>query len=377
MRTNSSGQRLRILHLILNLRSTNSQYNEHSLPVMNERDITLCTYFAPQLTPPPQIRVFAGNDTIRGLFRALRDALDADEYDAIHAHSPHFGVFFIMAMFRWPGLAQLRHRTVYTVHDSFYDYKTRNKLLMIPALAMFSRVVFCSHAAYESLPRILKRLVRRSMHIVQNGADIARIDRVISPLRSGHDDTFTVVSIGRIEKVKDPLAVLLAFLQIDADANRLVFLGEGDLRPELERAIADGGLADRVVLTGLVEREEVFRYLMAADVFLSASHGEGLPVAVMEAMACSVPVILSDIPSHREFGVDPSVIPLVATGDIAGFARELAKLRAMSPDERAAIGHACRDLVVSTFSLERMSAGYEAIYREIASAEHGAAEPGA
>ena len=377
MRADSRGHRLRILHLILNLRTTNSQYNEHSLPVMYERDITLCTYFTPQLTPPPQIRVFAGNDTIRGVFRALHGAFDADEYDAIHAHSPHMGVLLIMTIFRWPHLAQLRHRTVYTVHDSFYDYKTRNKLLMIPVLAMFSRVVFCSHAAYESLPRILKRLVRRRMRIVQNGVDIARIDRVISSLRPDHDETFTVVSIGRIEKVKDPLAVLLGFMQIDPDKSGLVFLGEGDLRPELERAIADAGLADRVALTGLVDREEVFRYLMAADVFASASHGEGLPVAVMEALACSVPVILSDIPPHREFGADPSITPLVAPGDIAGFARELAKLRAMSPDERIAIGRAGRDLVTTTFSLERMSAGYEAIYREIASAEYGAAEPGA
>ncbi len=72
--TNDRENRLRILHLILVLRSTNSQYNEHSLPVMDEREITLCTYFKPQLVPPPQIRVFAGNDSVRGFFRVLRDA---------------------------------------------------------------------------------------------------------------------------------------------------------------------------------------------------------------------------------------------------------------------------------------------------------------
>ena len=354
--------RLRVLHLIHVLRSTNSQYNEHSLPVMDERDIALCTYFTPQLTPPPQIRVFPGNDTVRGVFKALREALDASEYDAIHAHSPQTGVLMIMAMIAWLRWG-LRRRTVYTVHDSFYDYKTRNKLLMIPGLAVFARVVFCSHAAYESLPTILKRLVGRRARVVQNGADIRRIDRVIDGIEPTRDETFTVLSIGRLEPVKDPVVVVNAFAQASNPKSQLVFIGEGDLRPELERVIAAADLGDHVTLTGLIERDEVFRHLIHSDVFISTSHGEGLPVAVMEAMACSVPVILSDIPPHREFQADPALVPLVEPGNVEGFARELARLRSMSRDERAVIGRECRYLVATRFSLENMNQGYEAIYR--------------
>lgn len=356
--------RLRILHVILVLRATNSQYNEHSLPVMHERDISLCTYFIPQLTPPPQIKLFPGNDTLPGFFRALRNALAAGDYDAIHAHSPQAGVFVIMAMIGWFRFG-LRRRTVYTVHDSFYDYKTRNKLLMIPALAVFWRVVFCSHAAYDSLPSVLKRLVGRRARVVQNGADIARIDRVIKSLDATPNDGFTIISIGRLEKVKDPLAALQAFAQSAEPNSRLVFVGEGELRPALEQAIADRGLQDRVTLTGLIEREEVFRHLVASDVFLSTSHGEGLPVAVMEAMACAVPLVLSDIPPHREFNADPDLIPLVPPGDVGGFAGELSRLQAMTREERGAVGRAARNLVVTGFSLENMNAGYAAIYREL------------
>ena len=362
--TAAGDRRLRILHLILVLRSTNSQYNEHSLPVMDERDIALCTYFTPQLTAPAKIRIFAGNDTLRGFFGALKKALDAAEYDAVHAHSPQMGVFLIMAMAGWRRWG-LRRRTVYTVHDSFYDYKPRNKLLMIPALAVFARVVFCSHAAYESLPAILKRLVRRQARIVQNGADLGRIDQVIGTLQEPRPEAFTVLSIGRLEPVKDPIALVKAFAQARGDGDRLVFIGDGDLRTELETTIASMGLSPHVTLTGLIEREEVFRHLMRADVYISASHGEGLPVAVMEAMACSVPVILSDIPPHREFQADADLIPLIPIGDIDGFARQLARFKAISRDDRAAIGRACRDLVAAKFSLEQMTAGYEAIYRDV------------
>ncbi len=363
MTPRDGADRLRVLHLIHVLRSTNSQYNEHSLPVMDDREISLCTYFAPQLEPPPQIRVFAGDDTLRGFFRALRSALAAGEYDVIHAHSPQTGLFLLMAILGW-GRFELRRRSVYTVHDSFYDYKLRNQALMVLPLAAVSRVVFCSRAAYDSLPSVLQRLVGRRSRIVPNGVDIARIDRVIASLPVRRRGPFTALSIGRLEAVKDPLAVLAAFERGCSEDARLVFVGDGPLRDRLREEVARRGLAPRVTLTGLIERDEVFRRLVESDVYVSPSHGEGLPVAVMEAMACSLPVILSDIPPHREFGADRDVIPLVAPGDVDGLARELGRLEEMPRHDRANLGRAGRELVTSGFSLERMSAAYEAVYRE-------------
>jgi len=366
--TDGGENRLRILHVMVSLTPQASEYHEHSLPVMDERDLTLCTYFSPEIVPPAPIRLYGGDNTLRGFFRALRQALGAGEYDAVHAHSPHTAFFLIVAMvLRFhPGL---RRRSVCTVHDSFYDFKLRNKLFLIPAFGVFRRVIFCSHAAYQSLPGILKRLVGSRRRIVQNGVDVERVDKVIAAIEPRHDATFDVVSIGRLEPVKDPLALLEAFHRSAGADDTLVFIGDGSLRPQLESAIAEVGLADRVTLTGQIEREDVFRQVMASDVYISTSHGEGLPVAPMEAMACSVPVILSDIPPHREFQADPGLIPLVRPGDVAGFARELNRLRSLPGEERAAIGSACRELVESGFSLQRMIEGYGVIYREIQSSE--------
>lgn len=357
-------QRLRILHLILVLRSTNSQYNEHSLPVMTERDISLCTYFEPQLQAPDEIEVFAGDNTLIGFFRALRTALRARDHDVVHAHSPQTGVFFIIATLLRLDRG-LRRRSVYTVHDSFYDYKRRNQLMMIPALAFFSRVVFCSDAAYASLPKVLHRLVGKRARVVQNGVDIERVDRVLASFERERSDRFRIISVGRLEEVKDPLALTRAFALAGDTESELVFVGDGDLRPEVERAVSESPLGDRIRLLGLVEREEVFRQIANAHVFVSVSHGEGLPVAAMEAMACSVPVVLSDIAPHREFAAPAEVVPLVPPGDVDGFAQAIARLRAMSDDERAAIGRASRDLVASRFTLDRMNQGYESIYDEI------------
>ncbi|HSR23706.1 MAG TPA: glycosyltransferase, partial [Candidatus Eisenbacteria bacterium] len=121
----------------------------------------------------------------------------------------------------------------------------------------------------------------------------------------------------------------------------------------------------RVELTGLLPREQVYGRLLDADVFLSTSRIEGLPVAVIEAMACRRPVVLSDIPAHREIAAGADFVPLVPVGDVDGFARELRRLRGLAPAERAAIGERCRTLVQARFDLHTMRAGYERVYREV------------
>ena len=172
--------RIRVLHLILMLGETNGQYNEHCLPLVGVRDLSICTYFKPRLTPPPEIALFAGDGSLRGFFRALRAALDADRYDVVHAHAPESGALLVFALLLWRRFGRLRSSLVYTVQDSFHDYKLRNQALMMITLRAFKRVVFCSRAAYDSLPRPWRWAVRGRWRVVQNGADIDRVDRAIA-----------------------------------------------------------------------------------------------------------------------------------------------------------------------------------------------------
>lgn len=358
-------EKLKVLHLVLMLRSTNSQYNVHSLPVMHERSIALCTFFSPRLTPPPQIEVFAGDGSVRGFFRAIRMALRSRRFDAIHAHSPYTGFLLAMMMpFSRDGRST-RRRSVYTVHGSYYDFGTRHKLLMLVVFAVFGHIVFCSNASFDSFPRSWKRLIRSRGRVIQNGVDIVRIDEVIASLPRKRSGPFTVVSAGRLENPKDPQTLVAAFAAASGPDSRLVFVGDGELRTEVEHAVAAADLGERVTMTGMIDRDEVFMQLMAADVFMSTSRGEGLPLAAMEAMACSVPVILSDIPPHREFGADSTIVPLVAPGDVAGFARELERVRDMTAVERAEVGRLGRELVASRFGLKQMSNAYKTLYDEI------------
>ena len=352
---------LHILHIILAIRPTNCQYNEHCLPLRHTRDISICTYFRSEITPPPEITLFEGDNTLKGFFRALRAALDERDYDVIHVHTPHAGVLLLTGLFMFGQYTRLRFSTV---HNSFQNFKLRNKLLFIPSFPFFQRLVFCSHASHESFPGLLKWMGGNRMHVVQNAVDIDRIDRIATDEQTPHIDQFTIATVGLI-KMKNPFTVLEAFRQSHDHASKLVYIGEGNLRPLLAERIEKSGLLEQVKMTGMIERDSVFEKFRQADLFVSASWGEGLPVAVLEAMACRRPVLLSDIPPHREIAEAVDFIPLIKPNDVAGFAREIKKFAEMPGSERAEIGQKCRKLIEEQFSLPIMHAGYDEVYAQI------------
>ncbi len=366
MNMSRSDRRLSILHIILALTPTNGQYNEHCLPMLDERDITICTYFKSMwgITPPAGIALYDGDDTLRGFFRALRAALEEREYDVIHVHTPHAGFLLPMALLMYGQYRKLKPSTVHTVQNSLGSFKLRHKLMFIAGLAFFQRLVFCSRASYESFPGFYKWLCGDRVAVVQNAVDIDRIDCVEKVAYTGHNDHFTIATMGLI-KIKGPFTVLEAFRQCNDQASKVVFMGHGNLRPLLAREVEESGLQEQGLLTGMIARDSVFEYFVQADLFVSASYGEGLPVAVLEAMTCRCPVILSDIPPHREIAEGVDFIPLIQQGDAAGFSREIREFREMSISERTAIGQKCRKLVEQRFSLPAMHAGYAKVYSQI------------
>jgi glycosyltransferase involved in cell wall biosynthesis len=355
---------LNILHVLLEMGETSAPYNQHSLPVLNEQKITICTYLVPQIIPVKGIILFAGDNTLRGFFRALRTALDAQEYDIIHAHSVHVATLLLFAKYflRW----KLTSHLVYTFHSSYPNYKLRNKLMLILTIIFFRRVVCCSYASLDSLPNFWKRFARHKLCVVQNGIDINRIDQAIETSTNCYrNNVFTITVVGRLIESKNPFSILKSFQQSDNHLSQLVFIGEGNLSTMLQKEIREQRLERRVELTGLIPREKVYDYLAKTDLFISASLSEGLPVAVLEAMASYCPVVLSDIPPHREIATGINFIPLIPTNDVGGFSREIKNFQEMPALERTRIGKECRKLVEDRFSLSKMHKEYRSVYAQL------------
>lgn len=357
--------KLNILRIILAVRETSAPYNQFSLAWADKHDITICAYFASDIIPPKAITIFEGDGSLKGFFRALKAALNAKTYDIIHVHSPHLGFLFLLATLF--SNRRLVSSTVITVHDSYQNYKLRNRLMFIPVFAGFRRIVCCGQASYDSFPSFFKRLAGSRLCVVPNSLDIARVDRIAANVHQHKQLTqdFTIVAVSRLVDIKNPFSVLRAFQQGADQTGRLVYMGEGPLRQSLINTSYETGNQDRVEFTGLVPREKVFEYLLNADLFISTSRGEGLPVSVLEAMACRCPVLLSDIPPHREIAEGLDFIPLIQPDDIAGFAREIKKFSEMPVSERTILGQTCRRVIEERFSLPAMHAAYEEVYNQV------------
>lgn len=343
---------------------TSAPYNEYCLPVCRDYDLTICTYFNPSIHVPKEITLFEGDNSLRGFYRALQSALAHKHYDIIDAHAPHSAFLFWIANLVSPKKSAAA--TVYTVHSSFPNYKARHKLMLMPVFASFNRVVCCSDASLRSFTDFYKRLAGDRLCVIRNGVNVDRIDRIVGSRRTYlYDSHFNIAMLGRLIEVKNPLAVLHAFRAAADSTSRLVVIGEGHLRERLVKETSSSGLVDRVEMTGLIPRAEVYRHLARMNLLISASRVEGLPIAVLEAMACRCPVLLSDIPSHREIADGAEFIPLIPCDDIAGFAREIKRFKGMSFAERADIGERCRNLVEERFSLAVMHQLYKKIFVQL------------
>jgi len=109
--------------------------------------------------------------------------------------------------------------------------------------------------------------------------------------------------------------------------------------------------------------DNVADYLRAADIFVSASLTEGCPNAVMEAMACGLPVILSDIPPHREIlSFNEKAGLLFTAGDTESLANAMSKSREMNYSECSS---AAVSIISNHFNARTMSLQYQQLYRQM------------
>lgn len=159
------------------------------------------------------------------------------------------------------------------------------------AICTVSKAASYDLAAFASLP--LQRV-----HTLYNPFDLARIEQwAAEPLdhpwfQPGQPPV--VLAIGRLNEAKDFPVLIRAFARLRQQRMaRLVILGEGELRPALEAQLAQLGLGvDAVQLPGFVANP--YAWLARCSLFALSSRREGLPGALIEAMACGVPVVSTD-----------------------------------------------------------------------------------
>jgi L-malate glycosyltransferase len=121
--------------------------------------------------------------------------------------------------------------------------------------------------------------------------------------RLGWQDSFVLLSTRSWERAYGLDVLVQGFLRVarEDERLRLLMLGRGSLDPWIRNRLRVSNLEDRVHFAGMVGLEELADYYRAADVYLSASRSDGSSVSLLEAMACGLPALVSDIAGNREW----------------------------------------------------------------------------
>lgn len=212
--------------------------------------------------------------------------------------------------------------------------------------------------------------VQARWEIIPSGVDVEtfRPQRGASEAKArlGLDAACPVVgTVGRLEPRKGHDLLLRAMQEIASGARgrrpHLVLVGDGPLRPSLERTAAALDLGGRVTFTGMLE--DVRPALAAMDVFVLPSQAEGMSNALLEAMAAGRPVVATDVGGTREVCDGHETGVLVPADDAAALARAVLHLLA-DPERAARLGAAARHAVEARFGASAMVRRLELLYAE-------------
>lgn len=295
------------------------------------------------------------------LVRLLR----AGRFDVIHAHSPlSASVARLVTRVAAPAV-----RIVYTEHNRWPSYH--------PLTRAANRWTYgANHAAIAVSADVRTSMSGRAQartEVIHHGVDLAairawRTERatVRAELGASTAETLalTVANYRPNKRYPDLLAAARAVLD-DGPPIRFAAAGHGPLEAEVRAEHARLGLGDRFALLG--HRDDAIRLLAGADLFVLASGHEGLPVAVMEALALGVPVVatrVGGLPEVVTDGVDGLLVP---PGDPAALAAAIR--RASRPDERARLATgaaAAGDRFAAAPAVRRI----EAVYDRVRAREH-------
>lgn len=387
MQRENSKKKIKIAHIITRMIVGGAQENTllscRAFGARPEYGVALVT--GPALGPEGNLLETAGRDEpfelmllpqLRREINPLRDLialvqlwrfLRRGKFDLVHTHSSKAGI-----LGRWAAwLAGVPVR-LHTVHGwGFHDYQQnwRRRLYVIlerRTARITTRLIAVSK---ENVEKGLSAGIgkKEQYEVIYSGIDLAPFQNSSNSqaLRQSlgiPEGKIVVGTVGRLSEQKNPLLFVRIARRLAQSRKDLFFLmvGDGPLRREVEKEIREGGLTASFLLTGI--RRDAAALTQLIDLFLLPSRWEGLPRALLGAMAAGKPVAASrtdgitEVVRHNENGF------LVSPDDEKGWGAAAQELL-QSPDKRARLGEAAQKTVTQRFSDVKMVQDLENLYQ--------------
>jgi sugar transferase (PEP-CTERM/EpsH1 system associated) len=303
-----------------------------------------------------------------GAVRDLARLLRAERIALLHSHLYHANLYGRIAAF----LAGVP--AIATVHNVYARRKFHRKLLNRLLSRASARVIAVSEEIREDLVKH-DGIDPKKVSVVHNGIDVRRVDTVLTREQARArlgvlDDELLIGCVGRLEEQKGHRFLLEACATLKNDPGnrlRLLVVGDGRLRQDLEHRAAALGVGASVSFLGT--RHDVPEILRALDIYVMPSLWEGLSIAMLEAMAAALPIVISDVSGTAQALGDNEHGVLVPPGDAAALAEALRSL-AREPGRRRALAMSARQRVQERFSIDAMMSQLASIYDDALAGRH-------
>lgn len=278
----------------------------------------------------------------------------------VHTHDPK-SLIYAAGPARALGAA-----VVHTKHGVRVGVERRRQALLIRGAG---RCVNALVAVSDDVARVTRRdgeVVASKLNTIRNGIDLARFARareeraaVRTELGIPHDARI-VGTVGRVVPVKDHSTLLRAMEPHLGQDTHLVVVGDGDAMPAV-RAQVDS-MRERRCVHLMGARRDIPRLMGAFDIFALSSVSEGLPMAILEAYACKLPVVSTNVGGVPAVVRDEVTGLTCAAGDDLAMADQLGRLLA-DPGLATSLGISGYELVLAEYSLGETAAAYMDLYR--------------
>lgn len=295
--------------------------------------------------------------------RALRKSIARHHVDLIHSHKFKTTLYSLFAR---------RHLPCRLV-STYHNWLTDTTALQVHAVLDKRLARYCDAAVGVSGPVVqeLRRYVpAERVHHIGNGVDTERFRRLLPLAEARRElglpvDRKLIGFVGRLSAQKGLSTLLRAIAEFPAGLRGvvdLVITGDGEERRALEDEARALGLADRTHFLGT--RSDTPTIYSALDVFVLPSEQEAFPMVVLEAMACGLPIVATDVGDTArivEDGVSGDIVPPRDRKSL-----QLALIGVLQdPDRARRLGEAARERLVKHFSSEQMAQAYLALYQEL------------
>ncbi len=295
-----------------------------------------------------------------------------NKYHIIHTHNEaaHFYGGIAATLMKRPVLVNTEHSRHYI--DKCFRRRVEKFFLSF----VTSKYVVVSNELSEHSRR-RDGISRRKIEVISNGIDVEYYNKTKSTMTKKKiwqlrerlgipKKSIVIIMLGRLHPIKNHELLFEAILLLKKDVTNdvhVIVVGDGDLMPELKKRCIDLGIADCIHFLG--GRTDVAELLSISDVYVLCSKSEGLPLALLEAMACRTPVIVTSGANRSrivEDGKNGIVVKESPLELMIGLKRLLLERRVAR-----GLAEAAYKQVKETYSLEKMVARYSRLYMNLVS----------